>query len=756
MPNTKSSAEESLGTQPCSVCGGALDAGGNCPACLAAFCLADEPIGVEAVADGAGGRFGDFELLEQIGRGGMGMVFKARRIEDGEIVALKLIPEGLFANPKNLQRFQREREILSRLKHPAIVQFHEEGAHDGMAFFTMNFVDGVTLDRACAEDRHGLSLPVSISGAGHEKATRHIARFFLNLCRAVQSAHEVGVVHRDLKPSNILVDQQGLAHITDFGIAVDLDSTSANDELTLTGQMIGTPHFMAPEQIRGEQTKCATDVWALGSLLYFMLGSRPPFVGENEFAVFDLILRSEPVPPSSLEPGLPKALERICIQCLRKDPEKRYVDAGALADDLQRFVDGKPVMAKEPGFLEKSRKLIRRHRVIAASLITAFALLLIGGAVVTKLWLKESAARKTAVKQVERAEKMGEFLSGIIRGLDPAIARGRDTELLHALLDDAVAKLDDDEFSTLEVEMDLRQIVGEGYHTIEVPEKAAVQYERCLVLQRSMLGSDHFRTRRTLLATAEMLADLGDHQKSASLIEEILSTEGIETSDPEAHRLALFQAARIYRMQDRPEEARDILMLLVDSESEGVESVPPRFLLAGILFDLGDSEAALSHFQKCTETLVSSGMSEHPFVADARIQMAEILAEKGELKTAMSEAADSVRIYRVLFGEVHPGLLSALLRRAAIARQAGDASEAGKSLREAISIARSLEDSESLLDALIGLGETLSDEKRFNEAVPFYEEAVELVDPENRELVQEYYDRFQMRWKTELNGKKEN
>jgi len=296
-------------------------------------------------------------LIEsELGRGGMGVVFRARQLSLQRTVALKMLASGPLASSAALARFRTEAESVARLAHTNIVQIFEVGATAGHAFFSLEYVDGGTL-----ADR-----------AGHEpRAAREAAQLVATLARAVQYAHDQGVVHRDLKPANVLLTADGTPKIADFGLAKQLADQSHQ---THTGDVMGSPSYMAPEQARGatHQIGPACDIYALGAILYELLTGRPPFLGQDSMETVLQVINEEPLPPRRLLPSVPRDLETICLKCLQKLPRTRYASATALADDLQRYLGGLPILARPVGPVELLLKWARRRPAVAALLIVSF------------------------------------------------------------------------------------------------------------------------------------------------------------------------------------------------------------------------------------------------------------------------------------------------------------------------------------------------------------------------------------------------
>jgi serine/threonine protein kinase len=305
------------------------------------------------------GDFGDYELLEKIGRGGQGVVYRARQKSLNRTVALKVISLGYWATEAHLKRFRREAEAAASLDHPSIVPIYEVGERDGCCYFSMKFIEGGQLDEVVSR------APMSI---------RQAAELIAKVARTVHYAHEHGILHRDIKPGNVLLDQKGEAHLTDFGLArlVETEST-----VTRTKEVLGTPSYISPEQAVGETRNLtsATDVYGLGAVLYQLLTGHPPFAGGTTYETIRLLLDTEPRPPRLLNPKIDRDLSTICLNCLEKDPQRRYSSALALAEDLERWLKHEPIRAKRSGFFTHTRKWVRRHpsTAVLVTLVVALA-----------------------------------------------------------------------------------------------------------------------------------------------------------------------------------------------------------------------------------------------------------------------------------------------------------------------------------------------------------------------------------------------
>jgi serine/threonine protein kinase/tetratricopeptide (TPR) repeat protein len=302
------------------------------------------------------GELGDYELLEEVGRGGQGVVFRARQKSLNRTVALKVISLGQWASKAHLKRFRREAEAAASLDHPSIVPIYEVGEREGSCYFSMKFIEGGQLDEVV---RHA---PMSI---------RHAAELIAKVARTVHYAHEHGILHRDIKPGNILLDAKGEPHLTDFGLArlVETEST-----VTRTLEVLGTPSYMAPEQAAANNAELtsATDVYGLGAVLYQLLTGHPPFAGGTTYETIKLLLDTDPRQPRVLNPKIDRELSTICLKCLDKDPQRRYSSALALAEDLERWLKHEPIRARRTGIFMRGKKWVRRNPTIAA-LVVALA-----------------------------------------------------------------------------------------------------------------------------------------------------------------------------------------------------------------------------------------------------------------------------------------------------------------------------------------------------------------------------------------------
>jgi len=339
------------------------------PEGLCVVCVLETSLGMlhessVAAGDGCGSKaapteLGDYELVEEIGHGGQGLVYRARQKGLNRIVALKVIGIGRWATKAHIKRFRLEAEAAASLDHPCIVPIYEIGESDGSCYFSMKLVEGGQLNQIVERQ----PMPA-----------RRAAELIAKLARTVHYAHEHGIVHRDIKPGNILLDAKGQPHLTDFGLARLVETET---DMTRTSEFLGTPSYMAPEQARGnnEEITSGTDVYGLGAVLYELLTGHPPFAGGTAYETVRLVLETEPRQPRLLNPKVDRDLSTICLKCLEKDPKRRYLSALALAEDLECWLHHEPIKARSAGMFMRARKWLRREplaaAVIALSLILA-------------------------------------------------------------------------------------------------------------------------------------------------------------------------------------------------------------------------------------------------------------------------------------------------------------------------------------------------------------------------------------------------
>jgi WD40 repeat protein len=344
---------------------------------------------------------GDYDLLGEIARGGVGIVYRARQRSLNRPVAVKVLRDGADATPADARRFRNEAELAANLDHPNIVPIFEVGEDQGCGFFSMRLIEGGSLAERVSE-----------SGTDPRTAARWIAI----VAHAIQYAHERGILHRDLKPSNVLIDDRGEPHVADFGLARRLDGDS---DLTRTGMVVGTPSYMAPEQADGRKgiVTTATDVHGLGAVLYFLLTGRPPYGGPTTLEILDRVRAASPKPPSTIRQAADRDLETVCLRCLEPDPARRYASAAAVAEDLERWLEGRSIFARRAGRAERAWRLCRRHPRITglAALTTLLAIMATAGLFASDRARREAARLDQVARRSERSLRLVQYAHDVLQ-----------------------------------------------------------------------------------------------------------------------------------------------------------------------------------------------------------------------------------------------------------------------------------------------------------------------------------------------------
>lgn len=515
-----------------------------CPVCGAtAETLTDSVPGADtAVQDSAGTpqapvQIPGYEIYEELGRGGMGVVFRARQLGLDRMVALKMIRDGVLASVEDRRRFQVEAHAVARMQHPNIVQIHEVAEHQGRHFFSLEYLAGGSL----AQELRGVPQP-----------SRAAAEMVETLARAVHAAHEQHTLHRDLKPGNILLTPEGTPKIADFGLAKRLDAATG---LTSSGALMGTPSYMAPEQALGKISEVgpAADIYALGAILYEMLAGHPPFLGETPLDTLQQVITDEPVPPRRLQPKVAVDLEVICLKCLHKDPRRRYVAAQDLADDLRQFLAGEPIRARPTGRAELAWRWCRRKPALATTAGVAAAALLSGIGLAVALAVtqtraaraleekqqqtaaaleraldaaeKERQARAIADKRLAQLDKANQILASIFGDLEPR-SEEREGKPLRAILGErlekAATQLNEEAVGDPLVVARLQDTLGNSLRALSFPDKAVALHTKARTTHEKLLGPDAPETYTSTDLLAVALQEAGQLKTALPLLVEIL------------------------------------------------------------------------------------------------------------------------------------------------------------------------------------------------------------------------------------------
>jgi len=688
-----------------------------------------------------GKRIGPYELVEELGEGGMGRVFLARRA-DGQFdqqVALKLLGVG-FSSPEAKERFLAERQILATLNHPHIARLLDGGVtENGQPYFVMEAVDGQPLDRYA--DASELSIEERLE-------------LFLDVCDAMQSAHQKLVVHRDLKPSNILATDEGRVKLLDFGIAKLLDPElllRQDAPRTRTGGGPMTPEYASPEQVRGDTISTASDVYQLGVVLYELLTGRRPYSldGRTPSEVERIVCEEEPprpstaivqgaadgeekiprcseTPPEELRRALVGDLDTIVMKTLRKEPDRRYDSVQQLAGDVRRFLAGRPVSAHCDTWAYRGRKFVRRHPwgVAAAAVIL---LLLVGyGATLTWHSQRTQAALDRAQEEAQKSEQVTDFLVSMFERATPYQAAGpaaqfSDTLTTRELLDRGATRARRELSDQPEVQATLMRTLGRIYRQLGHHDEAEPLLEDALAVQREHLPSTHPDRAKSLHERARLLRYEGRMERAARLYRESLSIQRAHfgTEHPaiadNIRELAII-AAREGRYSKADSLFREALAMRKSLHGPDHPDVATELHVLGLLYvlkeDLAEAEQLLRRSLTIRRTHADGG---HPLLAETLDQLGQVLVKQGELDEAEPLLQKARAIRAELFPEVHPSRAAGLNNLGRLFREKDDYVAADEKHREAQAIYRQLYGPENL-----DLANTLFDRARAHHAMGKY------------------------------------
>lgn len=683
---------------------------------------------------------GPYRLVEKIGVGGMGIVYRAER-SDGHFeqqVALKVLPR-YFETEERVARFRAERQILASLNHPNIARLLDGGVTSaGHPYLVMECVDGMPITEYCVE---------------HDVSLRDRLRLLKTVGRAVHHAHSNLVVHRDLKPHNILVTETGMVKLLDFGIAKLLDpgAVPAAPPTTSVGQLLMTPEYAAPEQVRGEDVTTATDVYQLGVLAYELLVGRRPFhierhrLPEIERAVLetrptrpstavvqsdaDETERSLPQPAAEWRRHLQGDLDHVVMKALRKEPGRRYASAQALADDFDRVLTSRPISAKPATVRYRARKFFQRNRGIVLTSL-AGALLLASVSLVYTLQVQDERDRARA--EAQKSEEVTSFLMDLFEANAPAEAQG-DTVTAGELLSRGLERADALQNQPT-VQAQMFDVVGRVYGRLGNYERAEAVLRQAVQTRSSVHGPSARETIESREHLGILLGDAGQHDVAERLLRDVLEKrEAVEKNDPAARAVTKRHLAYVLRRQGKYEDARTLLeesLPVVTSRfgEQSEQTISTKSSLGVVLQNLGEYEEAEQLYRSVLTERRRQFESPHPKLAMSINNMATLLMNVGRLEEAESLFEEALAMRTDLFGSEHPKVALALNNLALVYREQGRYEEAEAHFRRALSIRRTQLGEEHLGVAisLYGLADLLHRTDRPRRALDAYREALDL------------------------------
>jgi serine/threonine protein kinase/tetratricopeptide (TPR) repeat protein len=658
-----------------------------------------------------------YEVLGELGHGGMGVVYRAKQISLNRIVALKMIRSGDLASTQDLARFRSEAEAVARLKHPNIIHIYEVGDHDGRPYFSLEHVEGGSLEQRVK---------------GTPQPPRLAAELVETLSRATHAAHQSGIVHRDLKPSNVLLTPDGVPKITDFGLAKRLDDDLGQ---TQTGAVMGTPSYMAPELAAGRSREigAATDIYALGAILYELVTGRPPFLADSHEATRQLVINDEPLPPRRLQPSLPRSLETICLKCLQKEPVKRYSSALALAEDLRRFLDGKPILARPATVPERFVRWCRRNPW-AASFILA---LVIGTAV--SIYFAVDARQKAdlAQKHSGHIANTNKIIIDIFADFDIRKVK-EGAEPVEAVLAKRLVKageqLQGEAIGDPLILAALQNQLGKALLSLGHPQEAVPLLVKARDTLEGKLGTDDPDTLSMINNLAYAYQEAGNLDLSLPLFEQSLKLTKAELGADHPQTLAIMNnLADAYRAAGKLDQALQLSEETFKVAKANLGADHPTTLLtmntlARAYHEAGKLNLALPVYEQALKLQKATLGADHPDTLSMMSNLAMGYEEAGKPELSLPLYEETLKLQKNRLGADHPNTLATMNNLAGCYLIAGKLDLALPLYEQALKVAKAKlgPDHPDTLTYMTNLATGYAHSSKFELAVPLLEEALEL------------------------------
>lgn len=674
-------------------------------------------------------RIGPYRVIRELGQGGMGTVLLAERDDDQyrKQVAIKVLRRGA-SSLEAVRRFRHERQILASLDHPGIARLLDGGVlDDGAPYIVMEYIEGLPLDRFCA---------------ARELAIGARVRLFGDVCAAVEYAHQQLVVHRDLKPSNILVTGDGAVKLLDFGIAKLTDEGESGEmaPLTRTGVRVMTPEYASPEQVRGGRVTTATDVYALGVLLYELLAGRRPYEleGRSLSEIERVICETDPVRPSTAAGRATGAdaagrklrgdLDTITMKALQKDPARRYATAAALHEDLTRFLEGRPVLARPDSPVYRARKFVGRHRVAVLAGVVFLGVLAGAG-------IRERGLRNQAEAEARTADAASDFLVGIFTASDPYEvnpASGRDLTA-QALLNRGASRVDSALAGQPELQAQMLMVLGRVYNSLALYDSAASLYGRALERRQAALGDRSPGAAESLTELGAVHVARGRSDSAEPLLRRALELRRLGNVSGDQLARTLDRLATALQQQARYDEAEPLFREALDTRlaahgEQHLDVAESLNNLAVLFFITARYEEAEPLYRRSIAVRQALLGADHVLVAEVVHNLAQTRQLLGDLDEAERLFRESLPPKRAAFGDAHPRVTVHLNNLGRLLRERGKLDEAEPMIREALVLDRRIfgESHPYVAASLDHLGSLMYDRGRFAEAESLFTVALEM------------------------------
>ena len=733
-------------------------------------------------------QLGDFEILRQIGRGGMGVVYEALQISIHRKVALKVLPLASLVDPRALQRFKNEVAAIATLEHPHIVSVFSVGEERGIHFFAMQLIQGQSLaaviselkSRTAQDQRlsgdailqavsniqnlesipspQNLEAPNSseltdfpetaaetvVAGGSHTVSPEADQTYFQNIVAltlqtadALQHAHDHGIVHRDIKPGNLLLDGQGNLFVTDFGLA----RIETGAGVTMTGDLLGTLRYMSPEQVAGNRTLIdhRTDIYSLGATLYELLTLQPMWSGNDRAQFIRQISLEEPAPPRSLNSSIPVDLETVVLRAINKNPQDRYQSALDLAEDLQRWLDHKPVLARRPTIVQRILKWSQRNPAIMWATVAILVLTTIGSTVsaflISNLAEKEKHAKNQSQQRLVHIEKNNKVLTGIFDDLDVGSVKSGEKSLelvLSNRLVSAAKQLEGEAIDDVLAVARMQDSLGQSLYNLGYPEEAASLFEKAWDTFRTGLGEENKQALDTKSNFASALKATGDLENSTRLFEEIYPIHFANLGDDDPETMAvLANLAKCYHALGKPNLAFDLYEQVYERRKAKLGKHDPKTIsalngLAGMYYSKGQPDEALPRLEEVVRLRQEFLAENHKDTLNAMNNLAAVSAKLGDHARAIPLYEKTIGISKTKLGNDHPNTLNAINNLANAYLGDDRADEAVQLMEDNLELVEEKfpADHPFRLTYTNNLALSYSEAKRFELALPVYKAAL--------------------------------